>query len=476
MTDFHLRGTGLEDHSLLNEDQVVTKKRHQLTGGTDRPSRRRRRICTSCRCWIVVALLSAMWLAFFGLWLYYSYFAIPSSGKPGAGEVGHNTEAMLVVLPESLADETGAYCLDGSPPSYYFRNASSQEHDTSWLVFLEGGGWCYNATHCAQKSDTSYGSSRMLNASKEFNGVLSANFTVNPEFYDWNVAVINYCDGASFSGNRDLPFEVGNKTIYFRGIRVLDAVITHLLSAGMAQADQILLSGASAGGLSVFLHADHVKELIPEEVSFKAMADAGFFLDEKNISNEDMWRNMMKGVYELQEVQGSLDEDCLLAKGTEKWECFFPEYAYPYINTPIFIINSALDYWTQLHILNLNCRPGLCDEKAQAFFEDHREYFLQRTDQVNRYDKDGMFISTCYAHSHAYYDVPWMNYKVIGKETRQAFADWYFGRSTPARSRYVDCDSSLNCNPSCAETWGAEYFNSTVCLVLTTDECFNLLH
>ena len=69
-----------------------------------------------------MALLSAMWLAFFGLWLYYSYFAIPSSGKPGAGEVGHNTEAMLVVLPESLADETGAYCLDGSPPSYYFRN------------------------------------------------------------------------------------------------------------------------------------------------------------------------------------------------------------------------------------------------------------------------------------------------------------------------------------------------------------------
>ena len=82
----------------------------------------------------------------------------------------------------------------------FFLPASSQEHDTSWLVFLEGGGWCYNATHCAQKSDTSYGSSRMLNASKEFNGVLSANFTVNPDFYDWNVAVINYCDGASFSG------------------------------------------------------------------------------------------------------------------------------------------------------------------------------------------------------------------------------------------------------------------------------------
>ena len=67
----------------------------------------------------------------------------------------------------------------------------------------------------------------------------------------------------------------------------------------------------TAGGLAVFLHADHVKELIPEEVSFKAMADAGFFLDEKNISNEDMWRNTMKGVYELQEVQGMSDPFCV---------------------------------------------------------------------------------------------------------------------------------------------------------------------
>ncbi len=52
----------------------------------------------------------------------------------------------------------------------------------------------------------------------------------------------------------------------------------------------------------MFLHADHDKELTPDGVSFKAMAVAGFFLDEKNVSNADMWRTTMKGVYKMQQV------------------------------------------------------------------------------------------------------------------------------------------------------------------------------
>ena len=32
-------------------------------------------------------------------------------------------------------------------------------------------------------------------------GFLSGDQTVNPDFYDWNVAYVKYCDGASFAGN-----------------------------------------------------------------------------------------------------------------------------------------------------------------------------------------------------------------------------------------------------------------------------------
>ena len=32
-------------------------------------------------------------------------------------------------------------------------------------------------------------------------GFLSGDKTVNPDFYEWNVAYIKYCDGASFAGD-----------------------------------------------------------------------------------------------------------------------------------------------------------------------------------------------------------------------------------------------------------------------------------
>ena len=32
-----------------------------------------------------------------------------------------DTDAELVTLPKSYASERGAFCLDGSPPAYYFR-------------------------------------------------------------------------------------------------------------------------------------------------------------------------------------------------------------------------------------------------------------------------------------------------------------------------------------------------------------------
>ncbi|XP_022110445.1 pectin acetylesterase 11-like [Acanthaster planci] len=444
MSNFHLRGTGLEDHSLLNEDQVVVKKNLQ------KASRGRLRV-SSCRCWAIAAFLAALWLAFFGLWLYWNYFR--DGGGAVVKTVGHNVNASLMVLPQSLADKTGAYCLDGSPPSYYFRNASSQEHHYSWIIHLLGGSWCYNNTACAHRSTTDLGSSRLLKPTKTFGGILSANFTVNPDFFDWNLVVVNYCDGASFSGTRGDPVSYNNTKIYYRGARVLDAVVNYLLqSAGLEQAERILLSGESAGALAVYLHADHISSMVPDEAPFKALADGGFFVDEMDISGDRQWETAMKDMYQMQHVQWGLDEDCLLAKGSSnKWECFFPQYAYPYVTTPIFVINAVYDRWVQRDILGLYCHPEECDE-ALGVLQQHRQLFLQRTDQVNRYLKDGMFLTSCYAHCQAVSDLPWMTYAVAGRTVRKAFADWYFERKTPAEARDVDC-TSYNCNPTCSNTW-----------------------
>ena len=71
----------------------------------------------------------------------------------------------------------------------------------SWIVHMEGGGWCFDEDECVARSKTSLGSSKFWKPTATFSGFLSDNQTENPNFYNWNVAFINYCDGASFTGN-----------------------------------------------------------------------------------------------------------------------------------------------------------------------------------------------------------------------------------------------------------------------------------
>ena len=72
---------------------------------------------------------------------------------------------------------------------------------SKWIIHLEGGGWCYDEGACLDRSKSSLGSSKSWPATASFSGFLSDNQDTNPDFYNWNLAFINYCDGASFTGN-----------------------------------------------------------------------------------------------------------------------------------------------------------------------------------------------------------------------------------------------------------------------------------
>ena len=93
----------------------------------------------------------------------------------------------------------GAVCLDGTPPGYYFR-PSQGCGATKWVIHLEGGGWCFDESSCYDRSMTDLGSSKNWRPSLSLYGFLSDDSTVNPDFYQWNVAYVKYCDGASFTG------------------------------------------------------------------------------------------------------------------------------------------------------------------------------------------------------------------------------------------------------------------------------------
>ena len=71
-----------------------------------------------------------------------------------------------------------------------------------WKVHLMGGGWCLSTEDCYNRSLTLFGSTNNWPSSYGFDGFLSDNPIVNPDFHDWNMVFVIYCDGSSFASDR----------------------------------------------------------------------------------------------------------------------------------------------------------------------------------------------------------------------------------------------------------------------------------
>ena len=68
-----------------------------------------------------------------------------SAGKPPPYD---GPPALLVVPQTAQAD--GAFCLDSTPAGYYFRPGVGK-NASKWVLFLEGGGWCYSNITCIER-------------------------------------------------------------------------------------------------------------------------------------------------------------------------------------------------------------------------------------------------------------------------------------------------------------------------------------
>jgi hypothetical protein len=100
---------------------------------------------------------------------------------------GSSSAADLIKL-----DDSTARCLDGSAGAYYWREGKDP---SLVLVFMEGGGWCYDPANyptqegtisdCRSRSQTSLGSSRSWASKRSFDeGMLASDVSTNPVFHN----------------------------------------------------------------------------------------------------------------------------------------------------------------------------------------------------------------------------------------------------------------------------------------------------
>eukprot|EP00656_Telonema_subtile_P033329 TRINITY_DN3688_c0_g1_i3.p1 TRINITY_DN3688_c0_g1~~TRINITY_DN3688_c0_g1_i3.p1 ORF type:complete len:352 (+),score=59.59 TRINITY_DN3688_c0_g1_i3:140-1195(+) len=273
-------------------------------------------------------------------------------------------------VPQATADAFGAKQLNGDAPIYELRRNSSS---SKWVLFLEGGGWCFGNTtaatiaSCASRAGfkpitagTHELDTQPVTDTPDYGGVLGSDCSTNPGFCEWNAVFLHYRDGASFGSNRTDPIAVNfangssGAELWMRGRPSFDALVHDLQhSHGMAQATEVILSGGSAGGLAVLYNLDHLADLLGGAVRLTGFPDAGFFLDAPNTQGEFVYRANFQGADPVWNVTGArgTNEGCLAANTVEKWKCLMAPYIAMYLKTPIYVMNSAYDAYQLPNIL-----------------------------------------------------------------------------------------------------------------------------
>ncbi|KAM1114703.1 hypothetical protein ACFX13_048228 [Malus domestica] len=414
--------------------------------------------------------------------------------KEDAAAAAAAPELMVGLTLIDSAASKGAVCLDGTLPGYHLHGGYGSGAN-SWLIQLEGGGWCNTIKNCVFRKTTRRGSSKYMEKQLPFTGLLSNKPQQNPDFFNWNRVKLRYCDGASFSG--DSQNEAAQ--LQFRGQRIWLAAMDELMSKGMQKADKAFLSGCSAGGLASILHCDEFRDMFPETTTVKCLSDAGMFLDATDVSGGHTLRNFYAGVVSLQEVQKNLPKTCL--DHLDPTSCFFPQNLVANVKTPMFLLNAAYDAWqVQASLAPRSADPhgvwneckgnyALCNSSQIQFLQgshndllfsllfygaDFRNQMLNAVSDFSKSNKNGLFINSCFAHCQSERQDTWFadDSPLLGNRAiAVSVGDWYYDR-VPVKA--IDC--AYPCDNTCHNLMSNEDLSSSVTYSQSTRLSFTVLN
>ena len=123
---------------------------------------------------------------------------------------------------------------------------------------------CADEAACKYQRDTKLGSStKWMNPRHLSNAMYqlaSGDAVENPALYGAHRVYLPYCTQDLWSGSSPKAGEWG---LHFGGRLIIDAVIDALMPTGLADATTVVLTGASAGGIGVWINVDHLQSRLP---------------------------------------------------------------------------------------------------------------------------------------------------------------------------------------------------------------------
>ncbi len=129
------------------------------------------------------------------------------------------------------------------------------------MISLEGGGECVTKRSCTARANTTIGSSKEWYKNRGLWGLQSDDANTNP-FATWNQVFVPYCSGDLFFGLDESSNERA-WGLQFSGFQSLKAVLSELIKRHkFGNAQHILYSGESAGGIGAVATADFVADTL----------------------------------------------------------------------------------------------------------------------------------------------------------------------------------------------------------------------
>ncbi|XP_073712884.1 palmitoleoyl-protein carboxylesterase notum1a [Misgurnus anguillicaudatus] len=353
-------------------------------------------------------------------------------------------------------DNTSVTCNDGSAAGYYLKESKGSRR---WLIFLEGGWYCFNKENC----DSRYETMRRLMSSSKWpqtktgTGILSSLPEENPHWWNANMVFIPYCSSDVWSGASPKTDQNGYA---FMGSLIIKEVIKELLSKGLDGAKILLLAGSSAGGTGVLLNVDPVSELLEElghtSIQVRGLSDSGWFLDNKQYRCTDCVDAISCAPTEvikrgIKYWGGVVPERCRQAYEGKEWNCFFGYKVYPTIKRPVFIVQWLFDE-AQLTVDNIHL-TGQPVQEGQWRYIQNLGIELRSTLK----DVPAMFAPACLSHEFITRSY-WTDVQVKGTSLPRALHCWDRSLHDSSRNKsppkgcpvyLIDSCPWPHCNPTC---------------------------
>jgi len=190
----------------------------------------------------------------------------------------------------------GMVCRDNSNTGIGVR---INNNSSKLLIYLEGGGGCFNTVTCAC-NPASYG--QLTFDSWKFVGLQSGIFnkhnSINP-FNDWNCIYIPYCTGDVHSGSNSSAYVNdlynGQKMLGHGNISLALKAIQNHFGTNL---DEVFLTGSSAGGYGTLVNANQVIEAFPQAKA-TILDDSGPVLLAQD-AQPDCLDNLWQGIFNME--------------------------------------------------------------------------------------------------------------------------------------------------------------------------------